>query len=383
LRCYQRVWEGGYSGETLALYGIGLGPDSVGLRRTAAAAAIRAATAVTAARAAAAATRAAVATIAVAAAVFFFFLDSASSQFYYFFFFPFLMEKMSWAVDLEAQQISKLNEHLLVAGRIRNARRNARQGNGWLKNKLLNLSHDGTPAPSFPINLEESALTTRFVGPQAPNDRVTRSGTCIPSLESSSLKNPDSGSKAPAVLVTIRGSARQPLSAKTNVVARSGSKGSHNDENIHQSSQSHNPLLMPTQGVAEATETPNPAHFIQVPPFTFCPTCIADLLAISIGPGFGLGDVDAITTGQVAQDHSTAKAKASSSKFTQRRQLTTPALAPSTPPLIAPTGNGTGSTPPSGEEPQGLSPVDYELKLEADFPLKMVLEMQEGAVRKA
>jgi hypothetical protein len=67
----------------------------------------------------------------------------------------------------------------------------------------------------------------------------------------------------------------------------------------------------------------------------------------------------------------------------QRRQLTTPGLAPSTPPLIAPIGNGTGSTPPSSEEPQGLSPVDYELELEADFPPEMVLEMQEGAVRKA
>jgi hypothetical protein len=42
----------------------------------------------------------------------------------------------------------------------------------------------------------------------------------------------------------------------------------------------------------------------------------------------------------------------------------------------------TGSTPPLGEEPQGPSPVDYELELEADFLLEMVLEMQEGVVRK-
>jgi hypothetical protein len=48
-----------------------------------------------------------------------------------------------------------------------------------------------------------------------------------------------------------------------------------------------------------------------------------------------------------------------------------------------PTSNRTGFTPPSGEEPQGLSPVDYELELEADFPPEMVLEMQEGVVRKA
>jgi hypothetical protein len=119
--------------------------------------------------------------------------------------------------------------------------------------------------------------------------------------------------------VTIRGSARQPLSAKIDEATQSGSKGNHNDENIHQPSQSHNPLLMPTKGVAEAIETPNPAHFIQVPPLTSSPTCIADLSAINIGRGFGLGDVDAIATGQVAQDHSAAKAKESSSKLTQKR----------------------------------------------------------------
>ncbi len=178
---------------------------------------------------------------------------------------------MSWAADLEAQQISKLNEHLFVVDRIRKVGRSARQNNGWLKNKLLNPSNNGILAPSFPISSEESALTTRPVGSQAPKDHVIRSGTCIPPLESPSLKNPDSGGIAPAVLVTLRGSARQPLSAKTNEAARSGSKGNHNDENMHRPSQSHNPLLMPTQGVAEATETPNPAHFIQVPPLTSSP----------------------------------------------------------------------------------------------------------------
>jgi hypothetical protein len=82
-------------------------------------------------------------------------------------------------------------------------------------------------------------------------------------------------------------------------------------------------------------------------------------------------------------NYSVAKAKASSSKHTQRRKPTPPASAPSTPPLIAPLGNRTRSVPPSGEEPQGPSPVDYELELEADFPPEMVLEMLEGAVCKA
>jgi len=66
----------------------------------------------------------------------------------------------------------------------------------------------------------------------------------------------------------------------------------------------------------------------------------------------------------------------------QKKTLTTPASTPSTPPLIAPPSNGTGSTPPSSEEPQGLSPIDYELKLKVDFPPEMVLKMQDSAIRK-
>jgi len=57
------------------------------------------------------------------------------------------MVKMSLSVDLEAQQISRLNEHFLVADRIRKARRNARQGKGWLGNKLLNASSSSAPIP--------------------------------------------------------------------------------------------------------------------------------------------------------------------------------------------------------------------------------------------
>jgi hypothetical protein len=37
---------------------------------------------------------------------------------------------MSWAVDLEAQQISRLNEHFLVVDKIRKVGHSVRQGNG-------------------------------------------------------------------------------------------------------------------------------------------------------------------------------------------------------------------------------------------------------------
>jgi hypothetical protein len=86
--------------------------------------------------------------------------------------------------------------------------------------------------------------------------------------------------------MTLKGLAQQPPFARIDKVIRSGSKGNHNDENIHQPPQSHDPLFMPTQGVAEAAETSNPTHFIEVPPFTSSPTRIADLLATSVGPRF-------------------------------------------------------------------------------------------------
>jgi len=118
------------------------------------------------------------------------------------------MEKMSWAADLEAQQISKLDEHLLVADRIRKAGCNARQGNGWLGNKLMTPTGDGTQVLPLPISSKGSTLTKRSVDSQVQNDHISRFGTCIPSVESSPLKNPDHGSKAPSVLVTLKGSAQ-------------------------------------------------------------------------------------------------------------------------------------------------------------------------------
>ncbi len=45
------------------------------------------------------------------------------------------------------------------------------------------------------------------------------------------------------------------------------------------------------------------------------------------------------------------------------------------PPLIAPPSKGTGFAPSSGEKPQGPSLINYEIELEADFLLEMVVEM--------
>ncbi len=110
---------------------------------------------------------------------------------------------MSWVVDLEAQQISRLNEHLLVADRIQKVGRNARQGNGWLKNKLLNPNGRSIPVLPPLISSEGSALTKQSVRPQVQNDYDTQSGTCIPSSESPPPKNLDHESETPTILATF------------------------------------------------------------------------------------------------------------------------------------------------------------------------------------
>jgi hypothetical protein len=48
--------------------------------------------------------------------------------------------------------------------------------------------------------------------------------------------------------------------------------------------------------MVEAIKTPNMAHFIEGLPLTCPPTRITDLSAISVGPRFGLGGLDAIAT---------------------------------------------------------------------------------------
>jgi hypothetical protein len=46
-------------------------------------------------------------------------------------------------------------------------------------------------------------------------------------------------------------------------------------------------------------------------------------------------------------------------------------------------GSRSGAAPPDGEASQGPSPIDYNLKIEADFPKELVLIMQENAAKKA
>jgi hypothetical protein len=75
------------------------------------------------------------------------------------------------------------------------------------------------------------------------------------------------------------------------------SDGSHSDKNVHRPRQSHDPPLAPTQDMVEAIEAPNPAHFIQVLPFTSIPTHTTNLSTTNVGPRFGFRGLDVIMAG--------------------------------------------------------------------------------------
>jgi hypothetical protein len=75
--------------------------------------------------------------------------------------------------------------------------------------------------------------------------------------------------------------------------------------------------------------------------------------------------------------------EASGAKNAQRKQATPHVreLPPTS--LDALLGNGTGASSPSGEDTQGPSPVNYNLEIEAAFPIAMVIELQKNAALRA
>jgi hypothetical protein len=106
-------------------------------------------------------------------------------------------------------------------------------------------------------------------------------------------------------------------------------------------------------------------------------------LFVGVGPSFGFGGLDTIVARQVArEDHSAAKARPPSSKQVQKRKTIALAPIPPTPTLITPPSIGIGTTSPQGENTQGPSPVDYGLKLEADFRQRWYSRCKKAPYRK-
>jgi hypothetical protein len=79
----------------------------------------------------------------------------------------------------------------------------------------------------------------------------------------------------------------------------------------------------------------------------------------------------------------TARKEDPSKKTESRRRLNTFSTTPPNPALITRPSSGPGTTAPMGVDPQGPSPVDYSLELEAEFPQDMVIEMQGNVAKKA
>ncbi len=75
--------------------------------------------------------------------------------------------------------------------------------------------------------------------------------------------------------------------------------------------------------------------------------------------------------------------KVSGARKTLKKQAAPLVREPPPPSLNALPGSGTGAPTPLGEGTQGPSPIDYNLEIEAVFPLDMVFDMQKCAAQKA
>ncbi|CAM6003142.1 unnamed protein product [Sphagnum balticum] len=79
----------------------------------------------------------------------------------------------------------------------------------------------------------------------------------------------------------------------------------------------------------------------------------------------------------------TEASKASGAKESRKKQAAPPVRDPPIPSLNALPGSGSGLSPPSGEDNQGPSPVDYTLEIEAVFPQDMVQDLKKCEAQRA
>ncbi len=137
----------------------------------------------------------------------------------------------------------------------------------------------------------------------------------------------------------------------------------------------HAPPPVMTQVTTKTAMPQNWTHIIEVPLQIHLPPRTSDILFVNAGSDFGFGGLDIVATCQIArEDLSTAKAKASSLKHAQKRRTTTSTPAPSILPLNTPPSNGLKNVSLLRKRPQGPSPVDNDLELDANFLLDMVVK---------
>ncbi len=143
------------------------------------------------------------------------------------------------------------------------------------------------------------------------------------------------------------------------------------------------PPPMTAQDVVESVMLKNQIFNVKVP-LQFHPSLrTPEFISMDVGSGYGFGGLEAAIAGQVVhEDLMIVKAKSLSSKHTQKRRIIASTPITTISPLNMALGNGSRLISASREEPQGPSPVDNHLELDADFPLDIIVVMQKGVAIK-
>jgi hypothetical protein len=226
------------------------------------------------------------------------------------------MVKMNRVTNLNAQQISRLNEHILVANKIQKAGHNMHQGNGLLRNKLLNPSGGGGATTLPPLlNLEGFVFANRFASMLAQNDHDSRSVVSPLTPKSPLLKDPQHGNGTPIDSAALGRSAlrlqHERVEKSTQLLCNGGlSKGNTPRLPMPQGPPPATPLA-----VVKVVAHPNQTHFLKVTPHTYPFPCTSGFLSRKASLGFGFGGLDIVAVGQMArEDLLTTKEKTPSSK---------------------------------------------------------------------
>jgi len=259
-----------------------------------------------------------------------------------------------------------------------------RLGLGKFKNNKPN-SGSGGSAKVFPLTSKEvSSATNGSSDPPAQGSCETPSAPSIllpKNLLSEKGKNVGQASADPAA---FRESERCQSPSKDAQATTARSDGESHEGRLQRSSPPIKHREVSTQFAKGATGASGSSSQPQVPPKNSLPLpCISKLFSVVVGQRPSSENLGAAVERWVAkEDLSTTRKKDPSERIKSRRKSNTFSATLPNPALITRPGSGPGMTTPTGADPQGPSPVDYSLELEAEFPQDMVIEMQGNAAKK-
>jgi hypothetical protein len=291
------------------------------------------------------------------------------------------MVKMEICSDPYDQHISKLNETSVIAYRIRKARCGVHSGFGKFKPR----SGSGGGAKVFlPVSKEVLFGTNgSFVLPvQCSSETLAAPSTLLLESLLSKGKNTNAALEDP-VATSDSKSCRSP--GKSAQTATIQSDGESHEGNLQRSPLPICHREVSTQFAMGTAGAPGSFSQSQVLPKNFVPLPhISKLFSVAAGKGPSSEILGVATERREARGKLPATRKKDPSERTDsRRRSNTVSATPPNPALTTRPGNGPRTTAPTGVDPQGPSPIDYSMELEAEFPTYMVIEMQSNAAKKA